>query len=520
MINVWKSGDRLSIDKVLKQRFGHNQFRLGQREVIETVLSGEHVITVLPTGTGKSLCYQLPAYILERPVLIVSPLLSLMEDQVQQLKARGEKRVIALNSFLTKSEKQQALQRLSAYRFIYVSPEILQNPFIVKALKKVNIGLFVVDEAHCISQWGHDFRLDYLQLGDVWDSLGRPTCLALTATATPAVIDDIMNQLKLTNAKRLIYSVDRPNIALQVQLAEDVEHKKELLLQCVQKLKSPGIIYCSSRMWTETLALFLKGHGIKNVAFYHGGMEQDQRMLIQHQFLQDQLNIICCTSAFGMGINKPNIRFVIHFHLPTQMEAYLQEIGRAGRDGSDSLAILLYSEKDDELAYSLMDMELPHPDVIKDVLLYMKTFQNSSHEAVDLLSFEQHLLQTARMDEVHWRFIRYHLEKNGVIHHRIVRKDFDVDQLTLVIARVVAERMDQKYTKFQAVKQMAVKEGCRREFLLHYFDQPLQRKPANCCDQCGIEFLHYEKTKNEQEQNRWEFKGWKEELASLLRQSE
>ncbi|MFC3882757.1 RecQ family ATP-dependent DNA helicase [Bacillus songklensis] len=520
MSNIWKSGDRLNIDEVLKQRFGHSQFRLGQREVIETVLDGEHVIAVLPTGTGKSLCYQLPAYILQQPVLIVSPLLSLMEDQVQQLKAKGEKRVIALNSFLSKSEKQQALERLSTYRFIYVSPEILQNPFIIEALKKVNIGLFVVDEAHCISQWGHDFRLDYLQLGDVSESLGRPTCLALTATATPAVIDDIMTQLKLADVKRLIYSVDRPNIALQVQRAEDFEHKKELLLQYVRKLKSPGIVYCSSRMWTETLALFLKDHGIKNVAFYHGGMEQDQRMLIQHQFLQNQLNVICCTSAFGMGINKPNIRFVIHFHLPIQMEAYLQEIGRAGRDGSDSLAVLLHSEKDDELAYSLMEMELPHPDVIKEVLLYIKTFQRSSYERVDLSLLEQHLLQIAHIHEVHWRFIRYHLEKNGVIHHRIVKTDFNVEKLTWVIARVVAERMDHKYAKFRAVKQMVVNTDCRREFLLHYFGQQLQRKPANCCDRCGIEFLHYETTRNEQKQNQWEFKGWKEELASLLRQSE
>ncbi|MDQ0244278.1 ATP-dependent DNA helicase RecQ [Bacillus fengqiuensis] len=510
----------MSIEEVLRHKFGHSHFRLGQREVIETILQGEHVVTVLPTGTGKSLCYQLPAYVQERPVLVVSPLLSLMEDQVQQLKASGEKRVIALNSFLSRNDKQQALQRLGAYRFIYVSPEILQNPFIIEALKKANIGLFVVDEAHCISQWGHDFRLDYLHLGDVWVSLGKPTCLALTATATEDVIEDIITQLKLTNVHKLIYSVDRPNIALQIQKADDIPHKKELLLEYVKTLKTPGIVYCSSRLWTEALALFLKENGIGNVAYYHGGMEPDQRMLIQHQFVQNQLDVICCTSAFGMGINKANIRFVIHFHLPTQMEAYLQEIGRAGRDGNNSLAVLLYNETDDELAYSLMDMELPHPDVIKAALMYIKFFKDKHPQMMELSSMEQYLLQAVRIDEIHWRFIRYHLEKNGVINGLAVNADFDVDQLYRIITHVALDRVKRKQGKFQAIKQVVGQSGCRRERILSYFNQEMEGRPANCCDQCGIDLFHYQKTKNEKNQQRWEFKGWKEELASLLRQSE
>ncbi|HWO95726.1 MAG TPA: ATP-dependent DNA helicase RecQ [Bacillus sp. (in: firmicutes)] len=510
----------MSIEEVLRQKFGHSHFRAGQREVIETILRGEHVVTVLPTGTGKSLCYQLPAYVQERPVLVVSPLLSLMEDQVQQLKARGEKRVIALNSFLSRSDKQYALQQLAAYRFIYVSPEILQNPFIVEALKKANIGLFVVDEAHCISQWGHDFRFDYLHLGKVWMSLGKPTCLALTATATADVIEDIVTQLRLTNVRKLIYSVDRPNIALQVKKAEDILHKKELLLEYIKTLRKPGIVYCSSRMWTETLALFLKENGIENVAYYHGGMEQDQRVLIQHQFLQNQLDVICCTSAFGMGINKANIRFVIHFHLPTQMEAYLQEIGRAGRDGSDSLAILLYNENDDELAYSLMDMELPHPDVIKEALMYIKAFGDKPCQTIELSSMEQHLLQTVGIDEVHWRFMRYHLEKNGVIDGSVVKADFDAEQLYRTLTHIALDRTKRKYEKFQVMKQMVRQDGCRRERILRYFNQEMKVKPAQCCDQCGIELFHYQKAKNEKNQQIWDFKGWKEELASLLRQGE
>ncbi|WP_078413632.1 RecQ family ATP-dependent DNA helicase [Priestia abyssalis] len=510
----------MSIEEVLRRKFGHSHFRLGQREVIETILREEHVVTVLPTGTGKSLCYQLPAYVQERPVLVVSPLLSLMEDQVQQLKASGEKRVIALNSFLSRNDKQQALQQLGSFRFIYVSPEILQNPFIIEALKKANIGLFVVDEAHCISQWGHDFRLDYLHLGDVWVSLGKPTCLALTATATEDVIEDIITQLKLPNVHKLIYSVDRPNIALQIKQADDIPHKKELLLEYVKTLKTPGIIYCSSRMWTEALALLLKENGIENVAYYHGGMEPDQRMLIQHQFLQNQLDVICCTSAFGMGINKSDIRFVIHFHLPTQMEAYLQETGRAGRDGNDSLAVLLYNEADDELAYSLMEMELPHPDVIKAALMYIQFFKEKKPKMMELTSLEKYLLQAIRLDEVHWRFIRYHLEKNGVINGSMINADFDADQLYRIITRVALDRVKRKQEKFQAVKQVVGQSGCRRERILSYFNQEMEGRPANCCDQCGIELSHYQKTKYEKNKQGWEFKGWKEELASLLRQSE
>jgi ATP-dependent DNA helicase RecQ len=510
----------LSIEDVLRRRFGHTHFRLGQREVIETILKGEHVVTVLPTGTGKSLCYQLPAYVQNRPVLVVSPLLSLMEDQVQQLKARGEKRVVALNSFLSRSDKQQVLQRLEEYRFIYASPEILQNPFVMEALKKVGIGLFVVDEAHCISQWGHDFRLDYLNLGDVWLSLGQPPCLALTATATEEVLQDIITQLKLPHVRRLVYSIDRPNIALQVQKAEDIAHKKELLLEYVQTLKKPGIIYCSSRLWTEALSLFLKENGLNNVAYYHGGMEQDQRMLIQHQFLQNQLDVICCTSAFGMGVDKSNIRFVIHFHLPTQLESYLQEIGRAGRDGHSSLAVLLYHENDDELAYSLMGMELPHSDVIKSILRDIQTLAGRVDDGNKLASMEQYILQTAGVDEVHWRFIRYHLEKNGIINGAALNSHFDVDQLHRTIAGVAADRTKRKYEKFQAVKEVVGQTGCRREKILLYFGQYMERKVVNCCDQCGIELAHYAACEHEQSELHWKFKGWKEELASLLRQGE
>src|SRR5690606_18201070 len=322
----------MNLNQILKEKFNHTTFREGQKEVIEDIMSGHDVMALLPTGGGKSLCYQLPAQILEGSVLVVSPLVALMEDQVLQIKKMGEKRVIALNSFLTLEKKRRVLPNLHKYKYIFASPEILQSPHILNRLKRIRFSLFVVDEAHCISQWGHDFRPDYSRLGEIRMEIGAPPCLALTATATKEVLEDIRNKLELAQPKMHIHSIDRPNIAIVVKKVESLEEKKEALLKYANELQGPGIIYFSSRLWAENISQYLKDKGFERVAYYHGGMEQEKRMLIQEQFINNQISIICSTNAFGMGVNKSDIRFVIHFHYPSQMEAYLQEIGRAGRD--------------------------------------------------------------------------------------------------------------------------------------------------------------------------------------------
>ncbi|TYR82557.1 RecQ family ATP-dependent DNA helicase [Priestia megaterium] len=504
----------MKIEQVLQTKFGFNHFREGQREIIEDLLAGNHVLAVLPTGTGKSLCYQLPAYFMKRPVLIVSPLLSLMEDQVQQLKANGEKNVIALNSFLREEEKKEALRHLAAYRFIYASPEILQNAYVIQALQSANVGLFVVDEAHCISQWGHDFRLDYLHLGDVWQSLGKPICLALTGTATNEVLEDIKHYLQLKDAHEHLYSMNRPNIAMNVEYVEGVKEKKEKLLAYVKHLQNPGIIYCSSRALTEELTVYLKENGIENVQYYHGGMESSERMLIQQQFLENQLDVICCTSAFGMGVNKRNVRFVIHFQPPPQLESYVQEIGRSGRDGEDSIAILLYHEGDDELAYSLLEMELPSSDIVFYCLSTLRT----NKQAMSLKKVEDHFLFTIGIQETHWRFLRYYLQKEGVIVGDTVYPSLVQESLHEKIVDAVKERLQNKYRKYTAMKQFIHTHECRRQLLMRYFEEEGLSEKINCCDQCGISLDDYKKRENLKKKRI--FKDWESELRILLRQGE
>lgn len=478
----------MELEDILFKKFGYQTFKPGQKEVISSLLEGKHTVAVLPTGTGKSLCYQLTGYIINKPILIVSPLLSLMEDQVQQLKMNGEKRVIALNSFLQEKEWKKAVNELSKYKFIYASPEALQNPRTLDALKRIGIALFVVDEAHCISQWGHDFRLEYSMLGSVWEKLERPTCLALTATATEAVTEDIVAHLHLEDVTKLIYSVNRPNIGMKVERVDSIEEKKEHVLRYVQKMKKPCLIYCSSRNWTENLTEYLLENGVRNVAFYHGGMPYNERILIQQQFLHDQLDVICCTSAFGMGVNKKNVRFVLHFHPPTQLESYVQEMGRAGRDGKESFSVVLYDERDDELAFHLMSSELPDRSLCYAVLSILEKYQDGTN--VSLL--DRDIIETYGINEVHWRFIRFHLQQNGMIKNDKLAKMNDKEEMVNNIQKAVESRLHDKEARFKEMKKFLLSKSCRRSIILGYFQSDNEPTPSLCCDICGIDEEAYE----------------------------
>jgi ATP-dependent DNA helicase RecQ len=449
----------------LNERFGYKSFRPGQQEVIESVLGGSDTLAMLPTGTGKSLCFQLPGYLLEGQVIIVSPLLSLMQDQVEQMKVNGEKDVIAINSFLPFPERKRALERLHSYKFIFISPEMLSNPDIRGAVENLNVSLFVIDEAHCISQWGPDFRPHYLLLGEIRKGMGNPAALALTATATKEVRDDIKNVLLFDEHKEIIYSVDRRNIALTVEKAGHHQGKINKLIEFAASLTGAGIIYFSSRRLAEEMAALLREKGIENVTHYHGGMEQEERILIQQQFLTNKLRIICATSAFGMGVNKENIRFVIHFHFPPSIEAYLQEIGRAGRDGNESAAVVLFTEQDLSLPLHLIEGELPFDYQIDG---FVTLYQSKSGDG---------LYSDLQLSESQYRFLDHYVRYfSGNDQARQIHK----------IKQVRDERLKYKKEKLSSMLKWLHADSCRREGILYYFDELLEDRPADCCDICGF----------------------------------
>lgn len=439
----------MKIQKILQERFGHSTFRTGQREAIESVLSGQDTLVMLPTGTGKSLCYLLPSYLLPGTTLIVSPLLSLMQDQVESLRLDGEKRVAALNSMTTFTERNRILNHLDEYRFIYTSPEMLQNPRIMAALKKINISLFVVDEAHCISHWGTDFRPDYLVLSEVRKQLNQPVTMALTATATAQVRNEIIEFLGLekSDTSQVIESVDRAEIKYTVEMCEG--NKEERLLEYVQAISGAGIIYFMSKKLADNWAEKL--HNVYNISAesYHADIEADDKIKIQHQFLNNDLQIICATSAFGMGFDKQDIRFVIHYHLPASPEMYLQEVGRASRDGKDSLAILLYQPGDEYIQKRFIESSLP----TEDILSY--AYKNKNDYTDDPVI----------------RLANYFARTNTHIK----------DALS-----TIAERKEIKENQLKCMMGYIFTESCKREYLLEYFDENKRNKEEVCCSSCGL----------------------------------
>ena len=329
---------------ILKNTFGYDTFRPLQHEVIENVLAGRDTLAVMPTGGGKSLCYQIPALLLNGLTVVVSPLISLMKDQVEQLRASGVPSLF-LNSSLAPQEYMENMEyvRGGEVKLLYLAPETLLTPRILSLLASVKVDLLTIDEAHCISEWGHDFRPEYRQIIEVRKRFPEAVCLALTATATSRVRQDIRTTLKFATTSEFIASFNRQNLYIEVA------HKQDAFAQTVQMLEryrdQSGIVYCFSRKQVDELAGYLASKGY-SVRPYHAGLEDSERRRNQEAFIRDDAQIIVATIAFGMGINKPNVRFVIHFDLPKSIEGYYQEIGRAGRDGLPAHCLLLYSYSD------------------------------------------------------------------------------------------------------------------------------------------------------------------------------
>lgn len=436
------------LEAILKSEFGYPTFKTGQKETIESLLAGKDTLAILPTGTGKSLCYQFIGKYLKRSVLIVSPLISLMQDQVEQLRYSGEKAVVALNSQLSFAEKRFVLQNIASFQYIYVSPEMLGSAEVLNALGQLELGLFVIDEAHCISQWGPDFRPEYLNLGKIRKKLHEPLTLALTATATPRVAQDITASLGLAQTGNVIrYPVDRSNIYLGTQSFINEPEKLAYLLELLPKLNGKGIIYFSSKKKADEINEKLVTKGFKS-AVYHADLELTERFLVQQQFLNDQLDVICATSAFGMGINKPNIRYVIHYHMPNDLEAYVQEIGRCSRDGKPGIAVLLYEPGDLKRQEFLIEKTLPNPQQIRYFTKHQELLQNFPSEETQLLA-------------------------------RLLANGYQKDQ----IETLVKKRQTERNAALQKMYQYLKTDNCKRQFIAQYFGDKVENihGSGSCC---------------------------------------
>jgi len=332
---------------VLKEIFGFDSFRPGQEEVIRAVLEGRDTLAVMPTGGGKSLCYQVPALMQESLTVIVSPLISLMKDQVDSLLQSSVAGAATLHSGLSPEERWEVERRVRTgeVKMLYVAPERLRSLEFVLALRRAGVGLFVVDEAHCISEWGHNFRPDYLFLPRAVRDLGNPPVLALTATATPRVRQDILRSLKMRSPEVVVTSFNRPNLTYRVVPAKEKKHKLPRILDVIRDAVAPGIVYATTRKECEELAASLRSSGV-DAAAYHAGMASAERASVQERFMTDELSVVVATIAFGMGVDKPNVRFVIHSSVPGSLPAYIQESGRAGRDGQRAECVVLYRSAD------------------------------------------------------------------------------------------------------------------------------------------------------------------------------
>ncbi|MCB9196142.1 MAG: DNA helicase RecQ [Flavobacteriales bacterium] len=331
-----------NLQETLKNYFGFEHFRANQKEIIESVLSNKDTLAIMPTGGGKSICFQLPALVFDKLTIVVSPLIALMKDQVDGLKANGIEAEY-INSTLNDSSHREILEKIAnkKLKLLYIAPESLQ--YIDHIINERHISMIAIDEAHCISSWGHDFRPAYIQLGYLKERLPNTPILALTATADKATREDIANQLNLQDPNKFIASFNRPNLYLEIRSGQD--RIKQIVTFINQHNDESGIIYCLSRKSTEDLATKLNNSGIRAGA-YHAGLSAEKRSSVQEEFINDEVQVMCATIAFGMGIDKSNVRWVIHYNMPKNIEGYYQEIGRAGRDGLASDTLLFYSFAD------------------------------------------------------------------------------------------------------------------------------------------------------------------------------
>jgi ATP-dependent DNA helicase RecQ len=473
----------------LREKFGFANFYPGQEDVVSRVLQRQDTLAILATGAGKSLTYQLPALLLEGTTVVVSPLIALMKDQLDMLRERGITDVVALNSTLSEDQEIRARERIRSgtIRIAYTTPEKLEDEGFLKLLQSIAVPLFVVDEAHCISQWGHDFRPAYLALGGVIAKLGHPTVLALTATATPAVREDILHQLGIEHVKPIVRGFDRPNLIYEARKADKEAHKLKILSALFtgdDSLEGTGIIYTATiKNALEVQHYLTHDLGIP-AAVYHSKLHKEDRTSVHNLFMDETIRAVVATNAFGLGIDKPNIRFVVHYDLPGSLEAYTQEAGRAGRDGLPSRCILIYRMSDTRVQNYFLTGKYPDVEEVQRVFGTIEVFGNQS-AGVSMIDLRKIL----QLPLTKLKVILALLKKSGYIEHvgksaygltEAVRKNRD---LILNLANYETKKSYDQ-SKLAMMLQYAETTSCRRRFILNYFGEDFDRINCGACDNC------------------------------------
>ncbi len=477
--------DRL--EKGLHELFGFREFHPGQEEVVTRVMQGEDTLAILATGAGKSLCYQLPALLLEGTTLVVSPLIALMKDQLDVLAERGYRDNVAFNSTLTEEQENAAIGRVARgeIKIAFVTPEKLEDERFLNVFKSIRVPLFVVDEAHCISQWGHDFRPAYLALGQAIAALGKPTVLALTATATPAVREDILLQLGIPTTKTIVKGFDRPNLRYEVIRADNETAKLKSLKSLFENgLDGTGIIYTATIKNALEVQKYLHDQLDLPAAVYHSKLQKHDRVSVHELFMGEAIRAVVATNAFGLGIDKPNIRFVVHYDLPGSVEAYTQEAGRAGRDGNLSRCILLYRMSDTRVQNYFLTGKYPDIEDVQKVFGTLEYFggQADGVSLADLRKISQlpltklkvvlALLKKACFIEMRAR-ARYGLTHDALKNRELVLSLTNYD---------TKKSYDQ--SKLAMMLQYSETRSCRRKFILNYFGEDYERESCGQCDNC------------------------------------
>jgi len=476
---------------VLEKYFGFREFLDAQEEVITAIAGGADALVVMPTGGGKSLCYQLPALLLEGTTIVVSPLIALMKDQVDALQRRGISATL-INSTLTPGEQQERIRALARgeFKLVYIAPERFRSRSFLDALGQSTIALFAVDEAHCLSMWGHDFRPDYFRLGQVLETLGRPQVAAFTATATPEVRRDILTHLALREPREFVAGFARPNLKLLITPVANEAEKYARLNTLIREHKT-GIVYCSTRKRVEAVAETLQLANISSI-LYHGGMNDDEREKAQNEFMQGRRDIVVATNAFGMGIDRADIRFVVHFDVPGSVEAYYQEAGRAGRDGEAATCELLFNHADTRVQEFFIEGSNPPLEFIAQTYEMLRREADSKNE-LQISIKEMALRFGDERSDMMISSSLHVLDREGYIDRfdipgkrvrgtRVLQPDVRGHQLKLDAAKLrEKERRDR--AKLKMMIDFAYARECRQQAILRYFGEP---DPARCgnCDIC------------------------------------